>query len=440
MFDRYITLHNRYQLLQQLGRTAAGRQTWLAADQQSNKQVIVKLLAFSPQLQWQELELFEREAETLKTLDHPRIPDYRDFFALDREVGQGLPWFGLVQSYIAGESLQTGLDQGRRLTEAQVRSIATQVLDILSYLHHLSPPVLHRDLKPSNLIMDEREKVYLVDFGAVQAQAAVTGITFTVVGTSGYAPLEQFWGRAVPASDLYGLGASLIHLLTGIAPADLPQRESRLLFRDRTQVSEPLADWLEKLTHMSVEQRFPTAEVALAALQNKMVPASSLPPAPSRRRARLSSPHDNCIQMQKSKDYFELRYPLGGLIRQLKAMGLKFHHKRRAALILGCICLTVPPLALLAGAIHLFILQPRSIRLILDHNHLEIRRRYWRLDYQVERGFVDGIVAVFLSQYGSTFQVCIRGQDNTYQLGGALTENEAIWLLQAIEDWLEYGE
>lgn len=74
---------------------------------------------------------------------------------------------------------------------------------------------MHRDIKPSNLIWGEDQHVYLVDFGAVQAQAAVTGVTFTVVGTSGYAPLEQFWGRAVAASDLYALGATLIHLLTG---------------------------------------------------------------------------------------------------------------------------------------------------------------------------------------------------------------------------------
>jgi len=73
-------------------------------------------------------------------------------------------------------------------------------------LHELSPPVLHRDIKPSNLIINSENNVYLVDFGAVQSRGAVTGVTFTVVGTSGYAPLEQFWGRAVPGSDLYALG------------------------------------------------------------------------------------------------------------------------------------------------------------------------------------------------------------------------------------------
>jgi len=123
------------------------------------------------------------------------------------------------------------------MTEKQVRELATDILKILIYLHELSPPVLHRDIKPSNLIWGEDKQIYLVDFGAVQAQAAVTGVTFTVVGTSGYAPLEQFWGRAVPSSDLYALGATLIHLLTGTAPADLPQKDSRIQFSDRISLA-----------------------------------------------------------------------------------------------------------------------------------------------------------------------------------------------------------
>jgi len=218
-------LQERYQLQQQLGQNA-GRQTWLAQDlgESSSQQVIVKLLAFNPQMHWDELKLFEREAQVLKHLNHPRIPQYRDYFSVDQQTGEGLPWFGLVQEYIPGDSLQELLDQGKRFTQKQARKIAIGVLEILIYLHELSPPVFHRDIKPSNLILGKDGQVYLVDFGAVQDRATAEGATFTVVGTSGYAPPEQLWGRAVPASDLYALGATLIHLLTGTAPADLPQR------------------------------------------------------------------------------------------------------------------------------------------------------------------------------------------------------------------------
>ncbi|MBD1804199.1 serine/threonine protein kinase [Microcoleus sp. FACHB-SPT15] len=229
-------------------------------------------------MQWDEFKLFEREAQVLKNLNHPRIPKYRDYFSLDRHAGEGLCWFGLVQNYIPGHSLQQLLDEGHRFTEAQVRSIATQVLDILIYLHGLNPPVLHRDIKPSNLIWGTDEQVYLVDFGAVQDPTAVEGATFTVVGTAGYAPLEQFYGKAVPASDLYALGATLIHLLTGTAPADLPQSNLRIQFRDRISVNLSFIRWIESLTEPDLDQRFSSASLALEALD--VLQAGGSPSAP----------------------------------------------------------------------------------------------------------------------------------------------------------------
>src|ERR687885_1931369 len=271
MLQTTQVLQGRYQLQKQLGNNA-GRQTWLATDIKTSppEPVTVKLLAFSPQMHWDEFKLFEREASVLKQLNHPRIPKYRDYFSLDKQTGAGLCWFVLVQDYIPGYSLQQLLDQGKRFTPEQVRSLATQLLDILIYLHGLNPLVLHRDIKPSNLILGADEQVYLVDFGAVQDPTAVEGATFTVVGTAGYAPLEQFYGKAVPASDLYALGATLIHLLTGTAPADLPQRNLRIQFRDRIHLSPSMVRWIEKLIEPDLEQRFQSASVALCALESGM--------------------------------------------------------------------------------------------------------------------------------------------------------------------------
>jgi serine/threonine protein kinase len=212
MLEAGQVLQGRYQLSQQLGNNA-GRQTWLALDlaTPTTERVIVKLLPFSPQIHWDDLKLFEREAQVLKHLNHPRIPKYRDYFSTEPSNSGELPWFGLVQDYIPGISLQKRLKNGKRFTEAETKEIATQLLNILIYLHELSPPVLHRDIKPSNIIWGKNNQVYLVDFGAVQEKAKAEGATFTVVGTGGYAPPEQLWGRAVPASDLYALGATLIH-------------------------------------------------------------------------------------------------------------------------------------------------------------------------------------------------------------------------------------
>ncbi|MEW5856823.1 MAG: serine/threonine-protein kinase, partial [Cyanobacteriota bacterium] len=246
-------LQGRYQLTQQLGQNA-GRQTWLAEDleAETRKSVIVKLLAFSPQMQWEELKLFEREAQVLKHLNHRRIPNYRDYFSLDEQAGGGLPWFGLVQNYILGTSLRQLLDKGKKFTQEQVRYAASDILEILIYLHELSPPVLHRDIKPSNIILGARQ-FYLVDFGAVQDRAKAEGVTFTVVGTSGYAPPEQLWGRAVPASDLYALGATLIHLLTGTPPSELPQHQMRIQFTDKVRLNPNFSSWIEKLIEPAPE-------------------------------------------------------------------------------------------------------------------------------------------------------------------------------------------
>ncbi|MEH2218872.1 MAG: serine/threonine-protein kinase [Nostoc sp.] len=260
-------LQDRYQIQRQLGNNGI-RQTWQALDLQAsdgeNSTVVVKLLAFGGTVQWDDLKLFEREAQILKQLNHPRIPRYIDYFCIDDRT----LWFGLIQEYIPGESLKEKLVLGERFTEKRARKIAGEILNILMYLHELNPGVLHRDIKPSNLIWGEDNRIYLVDFGAVQDKAAREGVTFTVVGTYGYAPMEQFGGRAVPASDLYALGATLIHLLTGTSPSDLPQQDLRLQFTDRVNLSPSFASWLQKLIEPAPEQRFPDARQALNVLKS----------------------------------------------------------------------------------------------------------------------------------------------------------------------------
>jgi serine/threonine protein kinase len=266
MLETNQILQNRYQLQKLLGRNA-GRQTWLAIDLETQETVVLKLLAFGEEVQWEDLKLFEREAQVLQQLSHPRIPKYRDYFSIDdRHL-----WFGLVQEYIPGESLRELLDRGKKFTPAEIVALAKQILQILTYLHELSPPVLHRDIKPSNLILggDRQEpQIYLVDFGAVQDKASAEGKTFTVVGTYGYAPMEQFGGRAVAASDLYGLGATLIHLLVGISPAELPQDDVRIEFKHLTSASDLFMRWVEKMTEPSVKKRFSSAREAIAAFES----------------------------------------------------------------------------------------------------------------------------------------------------------------------------
>jgi len=270
MLQPQQTINSRYQLQQTLGNTAPGRQTWLAVDLQTPnpEKVVIKLLVFHPETQWEDLKLFEREAQILRHLNHPQIPQYRDYFTLDAELGDGLPQLALVQDYIQGKSLEEILREKKKLEPEKVVEIAKQILNILVYLHELSPPVLHRDIKPSNLILGENQQIYLIDFGSVQDQAKNQNATFTIVGTQGYAPPEQLMGKAVAASDLYSLGATLIRLLTGVEPANLPQRNCRLLWSDRAYVSDVFFQWLNQLIEPNLRTRFKTARDAATALES----------------------------------------------------------------------------------------------------------------------------------------------------------------------------
>ncbi|HEY9897136.1 MAG TPA: serine/threonine-protein kinase [Candidatus Sericytochromatia bacterium] len=301
-------LHERYQIQALLGRKL-GRQTFLALDLQTHLPVVLKLLLFSPDFTWEDLKLFEREAETLKALDHPAIPQYLDFFEVKIEFGKG---FALVQSYIEARSLQQLAQDGCRFSEAELTAIATALLDILAYLHDLQPSVIHRDLKPSNVLLKNRSghspgEVYLIDFGSVQT--ATHGGTVTVVGTYGYMPPEQFGGRSLPASDLYGVGMTLIYLATGQHPADLPQNDLHVEFKHLTTLSQSFISWLEWLTHPSLTQRPTSAQDArLHLLQPRPEPkaASSIPKI---HLGTTTRPSSSSISLEATQTTLQLKVP-----------------------------------------------------------------------------------------------------------------------------------
>ena len=429
----------KYRLQKRLGRTAVGHQTWLATlpDRES---VVIKLLAFSPQMRWEELKLFEREAQVLKTLNHPRIPRYYDYFNLNKEIGGGVPWFALVQQYIPGLPLQEVLERDRYFTTDKIRRIAEEILDILIYLHQLNPLVLHRDIKPSNLILGQDERIYLIDFGAVQAQAAVTGVTFTVVGTVGYAPLEQFWGRAVPASDLYALGATLIHLLTGKPPIDLPQKDSRIQFYDRVlgfdgdclNLDRNLIDWLKKTTELALEKRFKNAiEAKKHLLSGTSLEATNC----------LSS--ETSIKLTKVERRLEILIPAGGLDRVDAIFNsgcsgiVNFFALFYITLLLSFFSSMMLAIFPLTMSIVLWGLMITQTKVCLTKNSLYIIDRIFGVEYSKQECATKTIKDVFVQRTGSVFQVAILEDDCLYNFGGALRQDEAAWLAREIRNHLD---
>jgi serine/threonine protein kinase len=270
-------LNDRYEILQQLGKRT-GRETLLARDLSTEKLVVIKLLKFNSEFEWDDLKLFEREALILQELSHPAIPQYLDYFEFEVPQYKG---FAIVQTYLEAKSLEQHRKNGRTFSENEVKEIAKQLLEILAYLHDRHPPVIHRDLKPSNILLGDRSahsigKIYLVDFGSVQNIAATEGGTFTIVGTYGYMPPEQFGGRTVPASDLYSLGATLIYLLTGRHPADLPFEDLQIQFQQFITGSPQFTSWLNRLLQSVPSQRFAHAREAIKALKVNTVPNVNL--------------------------------------------------------------------------------------------------------------------------------------------------------------------
>jgi len=252
-------LGDRYEVEKQIGKQT-GRWTLLARDLQTQERVVIKLLFLADQLDSDDLKLFEREVEVLKSLSHPLIPRYLGFFE------QALPndrALALIQTYVEGRSLEDCIQQGRIFTEAETRQLAKAMLSILVYLHGCKPPVIHRDIKPSNILLANRQ-VHLVDFGSVKTFKGNETTGFTVVGTYGYMPPEQFSGRAIPASDLFSLGATLVALLTGTHPSSLPRRGVKLDTSRIPNLTPEFADWLDWLVDPNLDKRVKSAQEALA--------------------------------------------------------------------------------------------------------------------------------------------------------------------------------
>ncbi len=221
----------------------------------------------------QAVEWFEREATLLLDLNHPCIPRVRDFFV---EHGRHYLVMDFIDGYTLSDVLElegnvAGVNGARGVAEADARSWAKQVCNVLQYLHTQSPPIIFRDLKPSNIMVTKRGEIKLIDFGI--ARTFQSQRQATVIMTLGYAPPEQLHAMPEPRSDIYALGATLHRLLTRHdAVNNKPNIFAFPPVRSlRPDVSVAFEQILMKALAPNVDQRWSSAEEMERAL-------SALPP------------------------------------------------------------------------------------------------------------------------------------------------------------------
>ena len=266
------TLAGRYKLTRILGAGGFG-QTYLAIDTHQrqvggasipviNQCVVKQLQPASQDANFLSVarRLFDTEVKTLERLgSHKQIPQLLNSFEEDNE-------FYLVQEYIEGQSLEDEIKELGHLNESDIVALLEDVLPVLQFIH--GHRVIHRDLKPDNLIRRrDNGKIVLIDFGAVKEirtklmTGEQTGLTIGI-GTQGYTPSEQLSGKPRYSSDIYALGMTAIHALTGKPPTDLPEDFSSLdpRWQDYAEVSPALTILLNKMIRHYIYQRYSSVE------------------------------------------------------------------------------------------------------------------------------------------------------------------------------------
>ena len=253
-------LKERYKIDRKIGEGGFA-ETYLGYDNQTGTPCVLKILSWKDVPDWKVIELFEREARVLSQMDHPQIPKFIEFFTEDSPPETKIV---LVQEYVPGRNLAQSIADGRHYTEKEVIQIGLEVAKILEYLQKFSPPIIHRDIKPSNLLRSDEGTIHLIDFGAVRDKVLHHQKTeaggFTVVGTYGFMPFEQFQGQAIPASDIYSLGVTLISLLSHKEPHEMESTGSSLNFEPHVNVSSGFKAVLQKMIAHRPEDRYALAE------------------------------------------------------------------------------------------------------------------------------------------------------------------------------------
>ena len=267
-----MVLENRYEIIK-LIKTGGMGAVYKAIDKKLNHICAVKELISSYKSSKEEMESikwFKREAGLLAALLNPALPRVFDYFVSGNK-------YYLVMDFIDGENLETILQKEGNpgLMPEKVISWSEKILDVLEYLHSQKPPVVYRDIKPANIMVDKEGRVFLVDFGIARIIKDDSKTLKTNIGTGGYAPLEQYQGKACPQSDLYALGATMHHLLSGHVPVPFDFKPLRTII---PELPSHIEDVVMKALEDDLKVRFSCAcqmRVALRFAEKSLVRAEN---------------------------------------------------------------------------------------------------------------------------------------------------------------------
>ncbi len=241
----------RYRWLQMLGTGGMGV-IYLAQDLYSDDAFrVVKHLSstFSdPDEKAEAIRLFRREAAMLQRLNHPGVVRFHDHYFT--EEGK----YYLVMDYVPGSSLETVINDFGPFNDDDAVKVGIQICEVLEYLHDQDPPIIYRDLKPSNLMLTPEGQIVFIDFGI--ARNFMPKESATRVVTAGYSPPEQYFGKPETRSDIYALGATLGHLLTGTRPKPLTPTT---VSQHKPDVLPSLDALVKQMTSHAIDERPPSA-------------------------------------------------------------------------------------------------------------------------------------------------------------------------------------
>lgn len=256
-------IDNKYEILKQIGKGGMSI-VYLAMDTRLNKQWAVKELLKNATDANNEVVIQSAiaEANMIKKLDHPSLPRIVDI--IDEE-----DVIYVVMDYIEGQTLQYIVEEYGAQPQDEVIDWAIQLCDVLNYLHTRTPPIIYRDMKPGNIMLKPDGNIKLIDFGIAREYKEKNLADTVTLGTRGYAAPEQFGGKGQtdPRTDIYCLGVTLYHLLTGVSPAE-PPYEIYPIRHWKPELSGGLENIILKCIQQNPENRYQSCVELLYALQH----------------------------------------------------------------------------------------------------------------------------------------------------------------------------